>query len=80
MTLKVAGRTLRDEDYETERKEMEPLEDKRPFGKVKITRMRSLGWDDFDRIYRIAAESVFALREKAAGQGLIPRPSSDHGT
>jgi hypothetical protein len=63
-TLHWSGRYAaprRDEQADMEREEMEPLEEKQPFGKLFLTRGRSFNWDDFDRIYQVAAMS-FAER------------------
>jgi hypothetical protein len=55
---------LRDEDFEKEREEMAPLENIPidPTGRLKARKLRSFVWDDFDRIYQVAATSFRALR------------------
>jgi hypothetical protein len=50
------------EDYQRRQKEMEPLEEQIRIGSLKAVKVRSFGWDDFDRIYQIAATSFVTLR------------------
>ena len=51
----------RDEDYVREQQAMEPLEEAVHSGGLKFKRLRSFTWDDFDRIYQVAATSFLAL-------------------
>ena len=69
-TLYWAGRyaaPLKDEDFEKEKSDMASLEDRLPFGtsNIFIITPRSFSWEDFDRIYQIAAESLSRMREEA---------------
>jgi hypothetical protein len=54
-----------DEQADREREEMAPLQDTRPFGSrgLTIIKTRSFDWDDFDRIYQVAATSFVELRD-----------------
>ena len=58
---------LKDEDFEKEKCDMKPLENRVPFGtsNLFLIRPRLFSWEDFDRIYQIAAESCRQMREKA---------------
>jgi hypothetical protein len=54
-----------DEDGERERKEMAPLAERPdPGSRPKGVKLRSFDWDDFDRIYQIAATAFWALHSE----------------
>jgi hypothetical protein len=52
----------KDEDYEKESEAMMSFEDRRDSGTFKIVKGRSFSWDDVDRIYQIAAASLWEIR------------------
>ena len=58
---------VKDEDYTRRQKEMAPLEERVGSGRLKVIKVRSFAWDDFDRIYKIAAGSFAELSGDGPG-------------
>lgn len=50
-----------DEQADREQEEMAPLEERPISSRLKARRLRSFGWDDFDRIYQVALTSFVEL-------------------
>jgi hypothetical protein len=68
--LSWAGRyaaPMEDKHYNKERDAMEPLVDKRPFGRLHLILPRSFERNDFDRIYQVGYRSFCALRDRLLG-------------
>ena len=56
---------LKDEQFEKEEEASERVRDK-PQGIIGIRKLRSLDWYNFDRLYGIAAEAFWMIREPSS--------------
>ncbi len=56
----------------SEHQEMSALTDYKGEGRFKSARAIGVGWEDFDRIYSIAAQALETMREDEMGASAAP--------